>query len=94
LVFVVKGKVPGVLRDRLRLEAGGLGVTDSALLRTLVFTRIRGLDMAREVERDPGNQWVKCKMTEQQFQLFDLKAKALGCSRADLLMTVMLEEWA
>jgi hypothetical protein len=93
-VFVVKAKVPRALKVRLRAEARAGATTESAFLRWIIERHVHDVEMAREVEIDPSNQWVDFKMTKQLFQLFDGKAKSLGCSRADLLMTVMLKEWS
>lgn len=94
LVFVVKAKVPRALKQRLRLEAKRNTTTESALLRWMVYRHAKDVEAAHEVEIQPTNQWVEFKMTKAQFALFDAKAKSLECSRADLLMTIMLEEWA
>lgn len=94
LTFVVKAKVPRALRQRLREASRDAHTTDSALLRWLLTRHLVAVEVAREVEIAPSNQWLEVKLTKQQFTLFDAKAKALGCSRADLIMTIMLEEWA
>jgi hypothetical protein len=94
LTFVVKAKVPRALRQRLRDASRDAHTTDSALLRWLLTRHLVAVEVAREVEIAPTNQWLEVKLTKQQFTLFDAKAKALGCSRADLIMTIMLEEWA
>ena len=94
LVFVIKAKVPRALRQRLREASRDAHTTDSALLRWLLTRHLVAVEVAREVEIHPANQWLEVKLTKQQFTLFDAKAKALGCSRADLIMTIMLEEWA
>ena len=94
LVWVVKAKVPKALRQRLRVASREAHTTDSALLRWLLTRHLVAVEVAREVEINASNQWLEVKLTKQQFTLFDAKAKALGCSRADLIMTIMLEEWA
>ena len=94
LVWVVKAKVPRALRQRLRVASREAHTTDSALVRWLLTRHLVAVEVAREVEICSTNQWLEVKLTKQQFTLFDAKAKSLGCSRADLIMTIMLEEWA
>lgn len=101
LVVTIKGKIPRLLRNRLKAEAALLGKhKESLLFRWLLSRNLTQIETAYEVESGGDNVMVEVMVNRQWADLWAAVKTGLAkreqrpVSSADLMASVMLREWA
>lgn len=97
---LLKGKIPSVLRKRLKDEAKKLGRhREGHLFRWLLSRHLAGLEDAREVEYGSNTTMLEVLVTKQWATLWKAKKAELSeshgrpISNADMMTEILTKEW-
>ena len=90
----LKGKIPRILKARLKEQATREGCKESRLLRWYLAQHLAAVETPHRVAHGSDTIMFHFKVTPSAAIFFNAKKDSLGCSVADLLASVLLREFA